>query len=311
VRDGRGLRDGRGALLLLALLVVGVIGIGLVRERSGRQAAQAAADSPADDANFVDEDGDGEPDPLPVRRLAASPAGHVVLDALHAMGGWAPYARHEATAWRVEGAFFDPRGVLVGSRSERGVATRQGAPRLHVTSEDGTEQFGLGDVGPWGGARGDNGLWDPAAGPGALPPAEVARLAWESVWFARVPFNLGDVEVTLVSLAAAPGDSLERISATYPPAPADTVSRRYELGFDPSTGLLREVRQALDGDSTAARIVVFDDWRDVDGLRLPHRRKLYGTDPDGLRVLEFDILFTELAPADSIAPETFRAPVDR
>lgn len=308
--DGRGLRDGRGALLVLALLVVGVIGIGLVREQAGKE-APPAVESPADGASFADEDGDGEPDPLPVRRLAASPAGHVVLDALHAMGGWAPYARHEAMAWRVEGAFFDPRGVLVGSRSERGVATRQGPPRLHVTSEDGAEQFGLGDQGPWGGAHGDNGLWDPAAGPGALPPTELARLALESVWFARLPYNLGDVEVTLASLSAAPGDSLERIAALYPPAPADTMTRRYELGFDRSTGLLREVRQALDGDSTASRIVVFDDWRDVDGLRLPHRRRLYAVGPEGQPVLEFDILFTELAPADSFPPELFRAPVDR
>lgn len=304
------MRDGRGVLLALALLVAAIIGAGLLRERLRADAA-AVADSAAAASDVPDADGDGEPDPLPVRRLAAGAAGEPVLDALHAMGGWSAWARHEALAYRVEGAFFDPRGVLVGTRSERGLVTRQGPPRIRVSSEDGREQFGLGDQGPWGGARGENGLWDPAAGPGALPPAELARLAWESAWFARLPFNLGDVEVTLAPLPPAPDDSLERIAAVYPPAPADTADRRYELGFDPSTGLLREVRQAFDGDSAASRIVVFDDWRDVDGLRLPHRRRLYGPGPDGLPVLEFDILFVELAPADSIGPERFRAPDDR
>lgn len=308
MRDG--LRDGRGLLLMLALLVVGAIGAGLLAERQRRADGNAADSAAASAPGFVDEDGDGEPDPVPVRRIAASPVADVVLDALAAAGGWSAYARHDALAYRVEGAFFDERGVLVGTRSETGLVTIEGPPRLRVTSDDGAEQFGLGDAGPWGGVRGANGLWDATAGPGALPPAELARLAWENVWFVRLPFGLGDVDVTLAPAPAAPGDSLERIVASFPSAPADTLIRRYELGFDLADARLREVRYALSGDSSGTRIVTFDDWRDIDGLSLPHRRRLYGLDSDGVPVLEFDLLFTELAPVDSLTPDSFRAPAE-
>ena len=80
--------------------------------------------------------------------------------------------------------------------------------------------------------------------------------------------------------------------------------------FDRQGARLEEVRYAPPGDSSGTRIVIFDDWRPVDGLVLPHRRRLYGLDRDGIPVLEFDLLFTELVPADSLTQESFRAPAE-
>jgi hypothetical protein len=99
----------------------------------------------------------------------------------------------------------------------------------------------------------------------------------------RWPWCFGDENAFAVlrhDVSERGGERLGRIVLERrPPADRDvfgpeadpTPRDRFELLFEPSTGLPRELVHRL-AEGAGTRRLLFEDWRDVGGVRLPHRR---------------------------------------
>lgn len=256
-------------LLLAAVVVAAII---LVARR--RPAEHRPAGRGSDSLAMADNDGDGLPDPLPLRRLAGSPGGDIVIRAIAAGGGWTAWDSHRAAAFSIEGVFFDARGAVVERRDERCTLLLRSPARIRIEAADGSTVMGFGLAGAWGARRIGHGRWSPDAGPGALPSVtrhELTLGAWRTFC---LPFNLGDADVTVRGdaegwprVAAEVGgpdgaqagggagatDSLAWVSITYPPAAGDTAGLSYRIGFDPETGHAAQVFFAGDEEVAADR----------------------------------------------------------
>jgi len=296
-------------LLLIGLIVlIAIVGVFFERRDAARRRAELA-DTTAAAPAMIDLDDDGTPDPLPVRRLGDNPAAASALQALTAAGGYAPWSSGPTLAADIEEIYFNERGLIRDTRRTHLLMNRTGAPRLVIRSEDGRWKMGIGDGGPWARGKGDNGLWSEEAGPGSLPPSERNRQVLRTAWLHRLPYILGDVDVTLAELASDPADSLVLLMAIRPPAPGDTTARRAQLGFDPVN---RHLASVLFLDEDPVTLVRFDDYHaDAEGAPVrPHRLSFLVIDPESIeprRLLEI-----RLGPIDwnpVVEPGAFEPPL--
>jgi len=191
--------------------------------------------------------------------------------------------------------YFDDRGLIRETRRTHLVMTRIGLPRLGVTSEDGRWKMGIGGGGPWASGKGSNGLWSDDIGPGSLPVPDRDRLALRTAWVHRLPYNLGDVDVTLEAPTSDPADSLVRLVAIRPSAPGDTTARRTQLGFDPVN---RHLVEAIFLGVEPVTVARFSDYRaDAPGTPVrPHRLSFLEVDPESAELRH--ILEIRLGPID-------------
>lgn len=97
-----------------------------------------------------------------------------------------------------------------------------------------------------------------------------------------LPFKLADpgTQYRLVG-PDSPSDSVQRVLVTYAPGTGDAAGHVYEYEFDEGTGRLE---QAWIRDAYVSVVVVFSDWREVDGLTLATRRVRYESDEHGRRL---------------------------
>lgn len=300
-------RDSR-VLLAGLIVLIAIVGVFFERRDAARRRADLADTTSAAPA-MVDLDQDGAPDPLPVRRLGDNPAAGPALQALVAAGGYAPWSSGPALAADIDEIYFDDRGLIRDTRRTHLLMNRTGAPRLVISSEDGRWKMGIGDGGPWARGKGDNGLWSEEAGPGSLPAPERNRQVLRTAWLHRLPYILGDVDVTLTEQASDPADSLLLLLALRPPAPGDTAARRTQLGFDPES---RHLARALFLGEDPATLVRFDEYHaDVAGTPVrPHRLSFLVIDPESIeprRLLEI-----RLGPIDwnpVVDPGAFEPPL--
>ena len=306
MRNRRG-PDGR-LLLIGLILLIAAVGIYFERRDAARRKA-AQMDTTAVAPTMIDLDEDGAPDPLPVRRLGGNPVAQPALDALVAAGGFAPWSAGPGFAVDIDEVYFDDRGLIRESRRTHLVMSRTGPPRIVISSEDGRWRMGIGGGGPWARGKGDNGLWSDDIGPGSLPVPERNRTALRTAWIHRLPYNLGDVDLSLEAGTPDPADSLVYLVAVRPPAAGDTTARRTRLGFDPAT---RHLARATFMDESPVMAVRFDDYRadgDESPIR-PHRLSFLVTDDPAIeprRTLEI-----RLGPIDwnpVVEPGTFEPPL--
>ncbi|HEX7878114.1 MAG TPA: hypothetical protein VF720_01815 [Candidatus Eisenbacteria bacterium] len=269
------MRDSR-PLLITFIVVLAAIGVFYQQKDAARRRA-ARIETPAPADSFPDADQDGAPDPLPVRRLAGSPEALPALEAVAAAGGQAAWQARPAFAVDIEEVYFDDRGLIREERTSRLVMSRL-EPRFVLITSDGRARLGIGDTGPWFAARGDNGLWAPGYPPGVEDDGGLRDVAQRVSWLHRLPFVLGDVEVTLEAPPSGePPDSLIHLTARRPAAPGDTTGARIDLGFDPATRHLVACRYL---DASPLLLVRFDDFRaeTPGGLVRPHRWSLFEQD---------------------------------
>lgn len=298
--------------------------VGVFRFFPTRKAPPPAA--PAALSDVDDRDHDGVIDPLPVRRLSASPAGEPVLAAIDAAGGWAAWAAHADVVYNLRGVFFDARGLVTAQAAERHTLRLSGPTRIRIDPVEGRARFGYGPAGAWVAQRRTDGRWQEMLDAEAWPPARLRELTWRVWWMFGVPFVLSDPVVELApaepdsfALLAAPYESdppdsaavapaaLTWVTADYPPAGGDSLGVTYRLGFEPSGGRLVQVEFAADPARPGRdRMVVrLSDWVVTGGLTLPRRRTLYEEiTPGGQRfrlyVAQLDAFAWDTAPGDSL-----------
>lgn len=121
---------------------------------------------------------------------------------------------------------------------------------------------------------------------GMPAPTMVAAAQQELVLFGtqlRMPWLFADARLFAVmgrDVDEREGERLARVVVERRPPPSldllgppvdQPVRDRYELFFEPSTGLPREFVHRL-AASKQARRVLLEDWREVEGVRMPFRR---------------------------------------
>ena len=229
-------RPGSLFALLAFLLVIGAVFGAAQFIRKALRPASSRRDTalaPADSTARM---------PVQLQRIAERPGGGYVLEAIEASGGWEAWSSRETVSFGLEGFFFGPLGEVAGSRSETCTIRLVPPMRVRIEANDGSQVVGFGRAGAWGAGRQSDGRWNSALGPGAMDRDMLRHLAVDAAWVFSLPFNLGDVDAMFAGEAVkADGDSLIRLDVVYPPAPGDTASRTYRLGFDPDSGHILEV----------------------------------------------------------------------
>jgi len=117
-------------------------------------------------------------------------------------------------------------------------------------------------------------------------PASTEPAALELALFGaqlRMPWLFGDANAYAVvgkTIEERNGERLRKVTVERrPPAHLDTMGPqaapkpvdRYELVYDPASGVVRELVHRL-AETQQTRRVLLEDWREFDGVRLPCRR---------------------------------------
>lgn len=218
--------------------------------------------------------GGGETEELPraLDPLKDDPAGALILEAVQAHGGWTAWVENETVEYDVQWTPFQADGspgmtgrehhsfYLLGNRI-RGRVDRPEEDLL--MAYNGFVAWAARD----GGMRADPQMEAPAL-------AYVQRI----VWIFRIPFNLVDRNVRLVDEGTE--GSFRKIKVQFPAGMGVLEEDWARIYLDENT---HEVRQLFLNAAKGRTWMEFLDLSEVDGILLPHKRRVYKVNPDGSR----------------------------
>jgi hypothetical protein len=216
--------------------------------------------------------GDTQEIPAVLAHLKDDPAGALILDAVHAHGGWKAWTDKQTVEYDVQWTPFQSDGSPGMTGREHHAFHLAGAQlRGRVDRPD--EDFVMAYNGYVAWAARDGGMRADSQMEGAAQ-TYVQRI----VWIFRIPFNMVDRNVRLVDEGTE--GSLRKIKIQFPVGMGVLEEDWTRLYLDENT---MEIRQLFLNSAKGRTWMEFFDMREVEGILIPHRRRIYQVNPDGSR----------------------------
>ncbi len=201
--------------------------------------------------------------PPGIAQMGETPAGAVLLDSIRAHGGWSAWSKKESVEYESELTSYNPDGSpgIAAGEIVRLMMTGRIRGRVDRQQQDVILAYN-GHVG-W--VTRDSGTRPDLQMQGAAQ-AYVQRIHWVF----RLPFNLVGVDVRLGDDGSENG--MRKIRIQFPVGMGVLENDWSQIYIDEKTHLIRELFM---NSAKGRSWMEFDDYREVEGILLPHRRRVY------------------------------------
>jgi hypothetical protein len=210
--------------------------------------------------------------PEAIAQLRDDPAGAVILDAVRAHGGWTAWTGKESVEYDFQWTPYlaDGSPGMTGQEHHKLVLT---GPRIRGRVERPEEDFLMAFNGLVAWAARDGGMRPDRQMEGGAQ-AYVQRVHWVF----RLPFNLVGRDVRLTDEGT--DRELRKIKVQFPVGMGVLEDDWAWVFVDEDSGQVRELFLNAKGGRTWME---FLDFREVDEIVIPHRRRIFQVNRDGTR----------------------------